>query len=75
MTLFFAMWVKDNEQFFKVGFIGTVSNEDSTPSDNYNNEWTADLEVNNTLINFKIDTGALSKFIAISSVFKFTKSS
>ena len=75
MTLFFAMWVKGNEQFFKVGFIGTISNEDSTPSDNYNNEWTADLEVNNTLINFKIDIGALSKFIAISSVFKFTKSS
>ena len=36
-------------------FIGAISNEDF---DNDDNEWAADLEVKNTLISFKIDTGA-----------------
>ena len=40
-------------------FIGAVNSEDFTPFDNDDTEWTADLEVNNTLIAFKIDIGAL----------------
>ena len=39
-------------------FIGAVSSEDFTAFDNDDSEWTADLEVNNTLISFKIETGA-----------------
>ena len=39
-------------------FIGAISNEDFTPFDNDDNKWTAHLEVNSTLISFKIDTDA-----------------
>ena len=42
-------------------FIGAISNEDFIPFGNDNNKWTTDLDVNNTLISFKIDTGAQAK--------------
>ena len=37
-------------------FIDAVSNEDFTLFENGGNKWTADLEVNNIFISFKIDT-------------------
>ena len=43
--------------------IGTVCSEDFIAFDNDDSEWTADLEVNNILISFKIDAGAQAKIL------------
>ena len=43
--------------------IGTICSEDFTAFDNDDSEWTADLEVNNILISFKIDAGAQAKIL------------
>ena len=43
--------------------IGTVCSEDFTAFDNDDSKWTADLEVNNILISFKIDAGAQAKIL------------
>ena len=37
-------------------FIGALSNENVLPFDNDDDKWTANLEVNNTFLSFKIDT-------------------
>ena len=39
------------------------SDDDFAPFDNDNNKWTANLNVNNTFISFKIDTGAQANIL------------
>ena len=63
--------IQNNNEILEneVLFIDYVSNEDFTPFDNDDNEWTANSEVNKTLISFKIDTQKCSsKYITILSV-------
>ena len=44
-------------------FIGAVSSGDFTPFDNDDSEWATDLKVNNTLISFRIYTGAQANIL------------
>ena len=41
-------------------FIGVVEDDENSPSEN---EWTIDLVVNQTLLPFKIDSGALANIV------------
>ena len=49
----------DESETYENFFIGAIKNEDMISFDeNDDREWTIDLTVNKTLINFKIDSGA-----------------
>ena len=53
----------------EASLIVAVSNEDFTPFEYESNEYAANLEVNNTFISFKIDTGAQESILSFQIIF------
>ena len=55
----------ENSEIFRNGalFTGSVSDEDFASFGIYENKWAANLNVNNTFISFKIDTGAQANIL------------